>query len=103
MDYPSHLRIRGLPFLWQGWNTLLEDTGEYYENKPIYVLQAYRLYGFFEVPEIFLIHKKGWVLCESNGTCIGKKKNFPKYPQGRYTGSLGEFTVSTQLNYFSFV
>ena len=44
-NFPEQIKMSGLPFMWQGWNTKFELTDEICENCPVYRLYPYTLYG----------------------------------------------------------
>lgn len=44
-NFPEQIKMSGLPFMWQGWNTKFELSDEICENCPVYRLYPYTLYG----------------------------------------------------------
>lgn len=69
---PTQIRVSGLPFFWQGWNTM------YYRvvvnGEVMYVMDPYTLYFFIPIFGV-VIRKLGkkWVLMRSDGVVICKK------------------------------
>ena len=49
-DFPNKIKMSGLPFVLQGWNTTFSKTKDLSDGAPIYRLEPYSLY--FTIPII---------------------------------------------------
>lgn len=101
--YPDQIRVHGLPFMLQGWNTILtkQETKDD-DYPPCYKLKSYILYGLIPIIGITLYYdeNKGWILfrnCDFQIT-IGINKTKSDNPCGTYNSDLGgDFTIDTDL------
>nr|QYA18382.1 hypothetical protein KOM_12_112 [Clandestinovirus] len=61
--FPNQIRVKGLPFMLQGWNNVYYKTNEISDGKPVYRLNPYTLY--YTIPIIGVTIRKVdgvWVL-----------------------------------------
>jgi hypothetical protein len=69
---PTCVRVSGLPFSWQGWNTIYH--GKMRAGEVVYEMDPYTLYFFIPIASVS-IRKLGkkWVLMRRDGCVICKK------------------------------
>ena len=62
MSFPENVKLSGLKFMWQGWNTTYYKTSEVSDGCPVYRLDPYTLYWFIDIIGAKLYRKDGvWV------------------------------------------
>lgn len=49
VNWPGAIRVRGLPFILQGWNNIYTREDVEGQDYPIYVLKSYTLYGCINI------------------------------------------------------
>lgn len=63
MSFPQNIRLKGLPFMLQGWNSTYYKTSEESDGCPVYRLDSYSLYRFISIIGVKIFRKNGvWVL-----------------------------------------
>ena len=63
MAWPNFIKVQGLPFVLQGWNTTFYKTTEVSEDAPVYRLNSYVLYWVFIVDAARIEKINGmWIL-----------------------------------------
>ena|SRR5438874_2305723 len=112
--YPDKIRMSGLPFGLQGWNTELVRTDEESDDCPVYYLSPYLLYWLYPVTGGKMMRIKGRWVFRTDEDLEGKytmKKNVSflcdeykdPYPYGQWShggqveASLGNHFVTTFL------
>jgi len=67
-EWPERVRISGMPFLLQGWNTVLQRGAFSDQGYPVYSVESYELYGLFSIAGMKLefTDNKGWELMPYN-------------------------------------
>ena len=96
MAFPEKIKMKGLPFMMQGWNNVYERTGEVSDGCPVYSLAPYNLYFVIAIIGVKIMRVGGiWVLKRD---CDLSHMSFRKYgygPQGDPFGhwSNGGFVV----------
>jgi hypothetical protein len=58
-NFPDYIKISGLPFMLQGWNTHLYRTSETRDDAPVYALRSYVLYWLIPIAEIRVYRSAG--------------------------------------------
>lgn len=63
-EWPDKIRMSGLPFMLQGWNRVFyKDRSETSDNVPIYRLDPYTLYCFFDIIGVSIKRCRGkWIM-----------------------------------------
>ena len=62
-EYSEQIRLKGLPFMLQGWNTVYYKTNDERDGCPVYRLNPYVLYLFFSIIGIRIFRQNGqWVM-----------------------------------------
>jgi phosphoglycolate phosphatase-like HAD superfamily hydrolase len=70
-NFPDQIRVRGLPFLLQGWNTVYYKTARMADGCPIYRLDEYVLYGLIGIIGVSIYRSDGiWHLVRADGMDI---------------------------------
>jgi len=94
--YPEKIRMSGLPFMLQGWNTEFVRTSEESDGCPVYYLEPYNLYWLIPIIGGYVKRVKGnWIFqreCDWDGIhALNKKRCFVQnespdlYPYGPWT------------------
>lgn len=75
-DYPNHIRVRGLPFMLQGWNTTFYKTEKLSEGCPIYRLDGYKLYFLIDIVGVTIKMRNGkWCFTNDWHWTVDENKN----------------------------
>lgn len=62
-EFPEKIRMRGFPFLSQGWNSIYKKTDQVSDGCPVYRLEPYNLYHMIAIIGVTIFRKDGiWVL-----------------------------------------
>lgn len=103
-EFPDAVRIRGMDFMHQGWNTIFEKTEELSNGYPVYYMKTYKLYGFFQIfPAKLIFNGTDWtfVNCGLGFQSVLGKKNGTNLI-GDYNGMwINDFRVEKETSYFN--
>src|SRR3954464_11811286 len=90
-EYPSAVRVRGLGFMHQGWNTIFRKTDGVSGGKPVYTMDGYDLYGILPIiPVDLLFMGDKWRFRYASGFDrdfdLGRKDENPTELAGNWKG-----------------
>jgi hypothetical protein len=57
--FPKNIKVKGLPFMLQGWNNIYKKTDEISDNCPIYRLEEYNLYWIIPIIGVRIFREDG--------------------------------------------
>lgn len=82
-NFPSKIKVSGLPFLLQGWNSTYYKSSEVNDGCPVYCLDEYTLYWAIPIIGVKLYRDNGvWVLKRNGDPFPGDIKKYGVSPQG---------------------
>lgn len=58
-EYPTHIKVSGLPFMLQGWNCVFYKSEDVCNGKPVYRLDPYTLYWFIDIIGVSIKYSGG--------------------------------------------
>ena len=83
MSFPNRIRVKGLPFMLQGWNSTYYKTDQSSDGCPIYRLDQYTLYWFIEIAAVVVYRDGGiWKLSRVDFDCGLDINKYGQTPQG---------------------
>jgi hypothetical protein len=86
--FPRKICVKGLPFMWQGWNTTYYRSDEVEDGCPVYLLDDYTLYFFIRIAGCRLYRQNGiWTFNRRDGPF----PNLHKYGAGPQGDPFGEW------------
>ena len=81
--WPQQIRMRGLPFMLQGWNNVYYKTGELSDGCPVYRLDSYNLYYLVAIISVRIMRLNGvWVIHRDGDFGPLDIKKYGAGPQG---------------------
>jgi len=89
MAWPSSLKVSGLPFMFQGWNTVFHKTSEIKNEYPVYRLKDYTLYWTIPIIGCFIyFNGNTWFLQRRDGFVTPWEKQNSTDPTGEWTDGM---------------
>jgi len=94
-DFPKRVRVKGLPFMLQGWNNTYTRTKNIVNGSPTYKLESYVLYMIIPIIGVELRRNEDgtWSLhreCDYERWSFIKSVKLidPKYPYGSWSDNM---------------
>lgn len=83
MSFPNRIRVKGLPFMLQGWNSTYYKTTDTSDGCPVYRLDEYALYWTIQIAAVIIYRENGvWRLRRVDCEWTGDIKKYGQTPQG---------------------
>lgn len=76
--YPEKIIVSGLPFYLQGWNNIFNKTKIIIDDKPVYRMNTYVLYGFIPIASVIIQFNKSENTWEFSRDDFGITRTFFK-------------------------
>lgn len=87
-DFSPQIKVSGLPFMLQGWNTTFNRTDKLSENAPVYKLDRYNLYWMISIIGAIIYKLNGkWVFrrnCDRDPIFVKSDKDGQLTPYGKW-------------------
>jgi hypothetical protein len=95
MEFPQQIRVKGLPFMLQGWNAVYTKINEESDGCPVYHLEPYTLYWTIPIIGVRILRKNG--IWRMKRDCDNYESEIGKYGMAPQSDPFGYWTHGSQV------